>query len=108
MELHVGEVLEQDVIRLVRRALELLAGQRCPALTGPCVDLIAADHAEMLQAHLVDTLMDGRDELDERDDLAIEDYERLGGNDQGDRPPIPDVLAIGDRVPLEAGPEVDV
>jgi len=29
VELHVGEVLEQDVIRLGRRALELLAGQRC-------------------------------------------------------------------------------
>src|SRR6476620_9725565 len=81
VELHVGEVLEQDVIRLVRRALELLAGQRCPVTTGPCVALIADDHAETLQAHLVDTLMDGRDELDERDDLAIEDYERVGGND---------------------------
>jgi len=69
----VGEVLEQDVIRLVRRALELLAGQRCPVPTGECVDLIADDHAEVLQAHLVDTLVDGRDELDERDDLAVED-----------------------------------
>jgi hypothetical protein len=31
VELHVGEVLEQDVVRLVERALELLAGQarRC-------------------------------------------------------------------------------
>jgi hypothetical protein len=37
----------------------------------------------------------GRDELDERDDLAVEDFERLRGNDQGDRAAVPDVLAIG-------------
>jgi len=104
----VGEVLEQDVIRLVRRALELLAGQRWPVLAGEGVDLLADDHAEVLQAHLVDALVDGRDELDERDDPAVEDAERFGRDDQGDRPSIPDVLAIGDRVPLEERPEVDV
>ena len=72
------------------------------------VELLADDHAEVLQAHLVDPLVDGRDELDERDDLAVEDAERLGEDDQGDRPAVPDVLAIGDRVPLEERPEVDV
>jgi hypothetical protein len=62
----------------------------------------------MLQAHLVDPLVDGRDELDELDDLAVEDAERLGEHDQGDRSSVPDALAIGDRVPLEKGPEVDI
>jgi len=34
-----------------------------------------ADHdAEVLQPHLVDALMHGRDELDERDDLTVEDF----------------------------------
>ena len=100
-----GEVLEQDVIRLVRRALELLAGQRFSVQARESVNLIADDYAEVLQAHLVDALVDGRDELDERDDLAVEDAKRLGGDDQGDRPSVPDPLAIGDRVPLEEGPE---
>jgi hypothetical protein len=62
----------------------------------------------VLQAHLVDTLVDGREELDERDDLAVEDAERLGEEDLGDRPSVPDALEVGDRVPLEEGPEVDV
>jgi hypothetical protein len=104
----VGEVLEQNVVRLVRLALELLAGQRRPVPTGECVDLIADHHAEVLHAHLVDPLVDRRDEFDERDDLAVEDAERLGRHDQGDRPSVPEILAIGDRVPLEKGPEVDV
>jgi len=73
VELHVGEVLEEDVVRLVRWALELLPRQRGPVLTRECVDLLADHHAEMLQARLVDALMDRWDELDERHDLAVQD-----------------------------------
>ena len=109
VELHVGEVLEQNVNGLVRRALELLAGQRPPVTAREGVEpLLTDDRAEMLHAHLVDPLVDGRDELDHRDDLAVEDAERLGEDDQGHRAAVPDVLDIGDRVPLEAGPEVEV
>ena len=52
--------------------------------------------------------MHGRDELDERYDLAIEDFERLGGDDQGDRAAVPEVLAIGDRAALEQVSHVHV
>ncbi len=76
--------------------------------TGERVDLLADDHAEVLHSHLVDALVDGRDELDERDHLAVEDAERLGEEDHGDRPSVPDVLDPGDRVPLEERPEVNV
>ena len=72
------------------------------------VERVADHDAEVLQPHLVDALVDGRDELDERDDLAVEDLERLGGDDQGDRAAVPDVLAVGDRVALEERPDVDV
>ena len=33
--------------------------------------------------------------------FAVEDFERLGGNDQGDRAAVPDVLAIGDCVTFD-------
>jgi hypothetical protein len=52
--------------------------------------------------------VDGRDELDHRDDLAVEDAKRLGEQDQGDRSSVPDAFVVGGRVPLEEGPEVDV
>jgi hypothetical protein len=55
----------------------------------------------MFQAHLVDALVHRRDELDERNLLAIEDLEGLGEHDQGDRPAVPDVLAVDERVLLE-------
>jgi hypothetical protein len=46
-----------------------------------------ADHdAEVLEPHLVDALVDGWVELDERDGLDVEDFERLRGDDQGRRP----------------------
>ena len=41
-------------------------------------------------------------------DLAVEDAERLGEEDHGDRPAVPDVLRVGDGVALEEGPQVDV
>src|SRR5215472_276163 len=43
VELHVGEVLEQDVVRLVAFTLELLAGEGRPMGPGELVDRIA-DH----------------------------------------------------------------
>jgi hypothetical protein len=65
-ELHVGEVLEEDVIGLDVRALELLPGQRGAVLTREVIDLVADDDPEVLEAHLVDALVDRRDELDVR------------------------------------------
>jgi len=38
VELHVGEVLEQDVVRLVAATLELLAGAGCPMGSGELVN----------------------------------------------------------------------
>ena len=52
--------------------------------------------------------MNGRDELDERDGLAVEDLERLGGDDQGDRAAVPDVLVVAGGVAFEQGPDVHV
>src|SRR5688572_32176203 len=72
------------------------------------VDLVADDDAEMLEAHPVDTLVNGRDELDARDRSPVEDLERLGEHDQGDRTPVPDVLAVRPRMALEKRPLVDV
>ncbi len=65
MELHVGEVLEEDVVGLVVRVLELLSGQRGAVLPREGIDLIPDHDAEVFETHLVDALVDGRDELDQ-------------------------------------------
>src|SRR6266498_3247996 len=72
------------------------------------VDVLTDDDAEVLEAHPVDALVNGRDELDERDRSPVEDVERLGEHDQGDRTPVPEVLAIRPRMALEKGALVDV
>ena len=72
------------------------------------VEGLAHHDPEVLQAHPVDALVHGWDQLDEGDDLAVEDVERLGGDDQGDGAAVPEVLAIGDRVAFEQRPDVDV
>src|SRR5438034_104221 len=108
VELHVSEVLEQDVDRLDVGTLELLASQRGPMHSREVVDLLAHDDAEVLEAHPVDALVNGRDELDERDRSPIEDIERLGEHDQGNRTPVPDVLSVRHRMALEKRPLLDV
>src|SRR5213595_4296640 len=72
------------------------------------VDLLTDDDPEVLEAHPVDALVNGRDELDERDRSPVEDLERLGEHDQGDRTPVPEVLAVRPRMSLEKGALVDV
>src|SRR5215208_6823588 len=72
------------------------------------VDLLTDDDAEVLEAHPVDALVNGRDELDARDRSPIEDNERFGEHDQGDRTPVPDVLAVRARMALEKRALVDV
>src|SRR6059036_2824955 len=72
------------------------------------VDVLTDDDAEVLEAHPVDALVNGRDELDERDRSAVEDIERLGEHDQGDRTPVPDVLAVRPRMALEKRALVNV
>ena len=70
---------------------------------------LATDHdAEVLQAHPIDALVDRWDELDERNDRAVEHLERFRQEDLGHRPPVPDVLEIGGGVPFQEGPDVDV
>src|SRR5207248_5555031 len=64
--------------------------------------------AEVLEAHPVHALMNGRDELDERDRSPVEDIERLAEHDLGDRTPVPDVLAVRPRMALEKRALVDV
>jgi hypothetical protein len=49
VELHVGEVLEQDVVRLDVFALELLAGEGGPVDSGELVDGIADDDPDVLE-----------------------------------------------------------
>src|SRR5712691_8935755 len=72
------------------------------------VDVLTDDDAEVLETHPVDALVNGRDELDERDRSPVEDIERLGEHDQGDRSPVPDVLAVRPRMALEKRALVDV
>src|SRR6266571_3926270 len=72
------------------------------------VDVLTDDDAEVLEAHPVDALVNGRDELDERDRSPVEDIERLGEHDLGDRTPVPDVLAVRARMALEKRALVDV
>src|SRR3989442_14063166 len=72
------------------------------------VDVLTDDDAEVLEAHPVDALVNGRDELDERDRSPVEDIERLGEHDLGDRAPVPDVLEVRPRIALENRPLVGV
>ena len=72
------------------------------------VEVLADDDAEVLEAHPVDTLVNGRDQLDPRERSPVEDIERLGEHDQGDRTPVPDFLAVRTRMALEKRPLVDV
>ncbi len=85
----------------------------CPVSAARCsarelVEVFTHDDAEVLEAHPVDALVNGRDELDARERCPVEDIERLGELDQGDRTPVPDVLAVRRRVALEKCPLVDV
>jgi hypothetical protein len=72
------------------------------------VDVLTDDDAEVLEAHPVNPLVNGRDELDEEDRSPVEDVERLGEGDQGDRAPVPDVLAVRPSMSLEKRALVDV
>src|SRR5262245_48192914 len=72
------------------------------------VELLTDDDAEVLEAHPVDTLVNGRDELDVRGRSPVEDLERLGQHDLGDRTPVPDALEVRPRMALEKRPLVDV
>src|SRR5206468_4374820 len=65
IELHVGEVLEQDVARLDGGTLELLASQRGPMHSREVVNVLTDHDAEVLETHPVDALVNRRDELDE-------------------------------------------
>ncbi len=51
VELHMGEVLEQHVVRLAVGALELLPGQGRSMLAGEGVDLLTDDDPQMFEAH---------------------------------------------------------
>jgi hypothetical protein len=59
VELHMGEVLEQHVVRLAVCALELLPGQGRVMLVGEGVDLLTDDDPQMFEAHPVDALVNG-------------------------------------------------
>src|SRR6266536_3901030 len=72
------------------------------------VDVLTDDDAEVLEAHPVDALVNGWDELGARDRSPIEDIERLSEHDQGDRTPVPDAFAVRPRMALEKRPLVDV
>src|SRR5438270_12424059 len=72
------------------------------------VDVLTDDDAEVLEAHPVDALVNGRDELDERDRSPVEDIERLGEHHLGDRTPVPDILGVRPRMTLEKRALVDI
>jgi len=65
MELHMGVVVEQDVHRLVRRALELLSREHGAMTPREVVDVGSDDETDVLEAHPIDALMKRRDQLDE-------------------------------------------
>lgn len=65
MELHMGVVVEQDVYRLVRRALELLSREHGTMTPREVVEVGADDETDVLEAHPIDALMKRRDQLDE-------------------------------------------
>ena len=108
VELHMGEVLEQYIVWLEAGALELLPSKGRSMLAGECVDVLANDDAEVLEAHPVDPLVNGRDELNERNRRSVEDLDRLGQHDRGDRPPVSDGLVVRARVAFEKRALVDV
>src|SRR5688572_20207845 len=111
MELHVGEVLEQDVVRLVNarcRTLELLAREDGTVGLLEGLKTVLADYeTDVLHTHLVDALVDGRDELDHRQLLAVEHLELIE-EDQRHRAAVPEALAISEGVALEQPPHADV
>src|SRR5262249_6646488 len=72
------------------------------------VELLTDDDAEVLEAHPVDTLVNRRNQLDARNRSPVEDIERLGEHDLGDRTPVPDALEVRPRIALKKRPLVDV
>src|SRR5438270_11015293 len=72
------------------------------------VDVLTDYDAEVFEANPVDALVNGRDELDERNRSPVEDIERLGEHDLGNRASVPDVLEVRPRMALEKRPLVDV
>src|SRR5204862_2320975 len=88
--------------------LKLLTGERGPMHSREVVEVLTDDAPEVLEPHPVDALVNGRDELDARHRSPVEDIERLGEHDQGDRTPVPEVLAVRPRMSLEKGALVDV
>jgi hypothetical protein len=108
VELHVGEVLEQDVVRLVAFTLELLAGEGRPMGPGELVDRIADHDPDVLEPHLVDALVDRRDQLDQLNGHVRLHVHGLPQQDLRDRPPVPDVLQVRRGVALEQAADVEV
>jgi hypothetical protein len=77
-------------------------------LAGEGVNVLTNDDPEVFEAHPVDPLVNGRDELNDRNRSSIEDFERLGEHDYGDRTPVPDGLAVRAGVAFEKRALVDV
>src|SRR5215470_1600759 len=102
MELHVCVVKEQDVHELVLGALELLPREDWAVLRHERRKALALAHHEaaMLEAHPVDTLVEGRNQLDQIQGPST-DGDRLGENDLRDRAAVPDVFAVGNGQLLE-------
>jgi len=95
VKLHVRVVLEQDVDRHAERALELLSRQDAPVGLDEGVERVADDEADVLEAHAVDALVEGRYQLDEPDLVALAHGERLLEQQLRDRSPVPQVLDVG-------------
>src|SRR6266540_6978600 len=96
MELHMGVVVEQDVHRLVRRALELLSREHGAMTPREDVEVGADDETDVLEAHPIDALMKRRDQLDELDRSRLGERQRVCEEELGDRPSVPDVFEVGD------------
>jgi hypothetical protein len=77
-------------------------------VSGELVELLTHDDAEVFETHPVDTLVNGWNELDPRDRNSVENFERFGQQDQGDRTPVPHGLAVGTCMALKKRPLVDV
>jgi hypothetical protein len=108
MKLHMGVILKQDVIRRIDFTLKLLTGENVPMAASKLLEVFADNEAEVFEPHLVDTLMKGRNELDQVNRLPKRRRERLRQEHLGDGSPIPHALEVSSASSLNAVTSTDI
>jgi hypothetical protein len=108
MKLHMGVILKQNIIRRIDFTLKLLTGENVPMATSKLLEVFADNEAEVFDSHLVDTLMKGRNELDQLDRLPKRRGERFRQKHLGDGSPVPHVLEVSGASSLNAVTSTDI